>query len=73
MAGTSMVGGATFDTETFPREFLKIRAMAAVRDRYVWDIAQGKRVAAKPDDSKTGELTVPRRALAAGRPKSRKS
>ncbi len=52
-------GRRTFDTETFPREFLKIRAMAEVRDRYVWDIAQGKRVAAKPDDGKTGELFVP--------------
>ena len=53
-------GRRTFDTETFPHEFLKIRAMAAVRDRYVWDLAQGKRVAAKPDDSKTGQLIVPK-------------
>lgn len=52
-------GRRTFDTETFPREYLKIRNMVAVRDRYVWDIAQGKSVAAKPDDSKTGELIVP--------------
>jgi len=52
-------GRRTFDTQTFPREFLKIRAMTAVRDRYVWDIAQGKKVASKPDDSKTGELFVP--------------
>ena len=52
-------GRRTFDTETFPREYAKIRAMAAVRDRYVWDIAQGKEVAAKPDDSTTGELIVP--------------
>ncbi|HET6574168.1 MAG TPA: PVC-type heme-binding CxxCH protein [Fimbriiglobus sp.] len=49
----------TWDLETFPREFLKIRNMAAVRDRYVWDIAQGKEVAAKPDDSHTGQLVVP--------------
>ena len=35
-------GRRTWDTETFPREYVKIRAMAAVRDRYVWDIAQGK-------------------------------
>jgi putative heme-binding domain-containing protein len=49
-------GRRTFDTETFPREYLKIRNMASVRDRYVWDIAQGKQVAEKPDDSKTGEL-----------------
>jgi putative heme-binding domain-containing protein len=49
----------TWDTETFPRELVKIRRMAAVRDRYVQDIAQGKPVADRPDDSKTGELTVP--------------
>ena len=35
-------GRRTWDTETFPREYNKIRAMAAVRDRYVWDLAQGK-------------------------------
>jgi putative heme-binding domain-containing protein len=52
-------GRRTFDTETFPREYVKIRAMVEVRDRYVWDIAQSKEVAAKPDDSKTGELIVP--------------
>ncbi|HEY3897016.1 MAG TPA: heme-binding protein [Chthoniobacter sp.] len=52
-------GRRTFDTQTFPREFLKIRAMAAVRDRYLWDIVQGRKVAAKPDDSKTGVLFVP--------------
>jgi putative heme-binding domain-containing protein len=52
-------GRRTWDTETFPREFVKIRNMAAVRDRYVWDIAQGKAVAEKPDDSKTGDLFTP--------------
>ena len=52
-------GRRTFDTETFPREYVKLRAMAAVRDRYTWDIAQGKQVAAKPDDSGTGDLHVP--------------
>lgn len=51
-------GRRTFDTETFPREYLKIRAMAAVRDRYVWDLAQGKSPA-PPDDSATGELYEP--------------
>ena len=51
-------GRRTWDTETFPREFKKIRAMAAVRDRYVWDIAQGKNPG-PPDDSSTGELYVP--------------
>lgn len=52
-------GRRTYDTETFPREYAKLRNMAAVRDRYVWDIAQGKDVPPKPDDSKTGELVVP--------------
>ena len=52
-------GRRTFDTETFPREYVKIRNMAAVRDQFVWDIAAGKAVAEKPDDSKTGKLIVP--------------
>lgn len=51
-------GRRTWDTETFPREYQKIRAMAAVRDRYVWDLANGK-TPAPPDDSATGELFVP--------------
>ena len=52
-------GRRTYDTETFPLEYLKIRNMAAVRDQYVWDIAKGKGVAEKPDDSKTGDLHTP--------------
>ncbi|MBL8811721.1 MAG: HEAT repeat domain-containing protein [Planctomycetaceae bacterium] len=52
-------GRRTWDTETFPREYAKIRGMAEVRDRYVWDIAQGKKVADAPDDSKTGDLFTP--------------
>ncbi|MBJ7306000.1 MAG: heme-binding protein, partial [Gemmataceae bacterium] len=52
-------GRRTFDTETFPREYMKIRNMAAVRDRLVWDIAQGKKVSDKIDDSKTGVLFNP--------------
>ncbi|MFO0938824.1 MAG: PVC-type heme-binding CxxCH protein [Gemmataceae bacterium] len=52
-------GRNTFDKETFPREYLKIRAMADVRDRVIWDIAQGKPAPDKIDDSKTGELYVP--------------
>jgi putative heme-binding domain-containing protein len=51
-------GRRTWDTETFPREYKKIRAMADLRDRYIWDLAQGKSPA-PPDDSKTGELIVP--------------
>ena len=52
-------GRRTYDTETFPKEYLKIRNMAAVRDRYIWDIAHGKEVAAKVDDSQTGDLFTP--------------
>jgi len=52
-------GRRTWDTETFPREYAKIRKMAEVRDRYVADIAQGKTVSAEPDDGATGELFVP--------------
>ncbi|MGE3317412.1 MAG: heme-binding protein, partial [Planctomycetaceae bacterium] len=53
-------GRRTWDTETFPREYIKIRNMAAVRDRRIWDMAKGKPVSAKPDDSQTGELFVPK-------------
>lgn len=52
-------GRRTWDTETFPREYQKLRNMAAVRDQYVWDIAAGKPVPPEPDDSGTGELYVP--------------
>lgn len=52
-------GRRTYDTETFPKEYAKLRAMAAVRDQYVWDVAAGKEVSAGVDDSKTGELVVP--------------
>jgi len=52
-------GRRTWDTETFPREYLKLRTMAAVRDAYVWDIAAGRPVPPVPDDSKTGDLIVP--------------
>ncbi len=51
-------GRRTFDKETFPREYKKIRAMVELRDRYVWDLAQGKSPAPL-DDSETGELFVP--------------
>jgi putative heme-binding domain-containing protein len=45
-----------FGVHNFPLEFAKIRKMVAKRDRYVWDIAQGKAVPDKVDDSDTGEL-----------------
>ena len=52
-------GRRTFDKETFPREYKKIRAMAALRDQRVWDIASGKPVSSVVDDSETGDLFVP--------------
>jgi putative heme-binding domain-containing protein len=52
-------GRRTFDTETFPREYVKLRNMVSVRDQYIWDMAGGKAVPDKPDDGKTGELIVP--------------
>lgn len=52
-------GRRTWDTETFPKEYLKIRNMATVRDEYLWNLAQGKAVPEKPDDSQTGELFTP--------------
>ncbi|MFM8415064.1 MAG: GDSL-type esterase/lipase family protein [Planctomycetota bacterium] len=52
-------GRRTWDTETFPREYVKLRNMAAVRDAYVHDIAAGKAVPPVPDDSGTGDLIVP--------------
>ncbi|MFO0424373.1 MAG: heme-binding protein, partial [Planctomycetia bacterium] len=42
-----------------PYEYLKLRNMAAVRDRYVWNIAAGRPVPPVPDDSGTGELVEP--------------
>ncbi|WP_437194377.1 PVC-type heme-binding CxxCH protein [Planctomicrobium sp. SH527] len=52
-------GRRTWDLETFPLEYAKIRKMASIRDRFIWDMAQGKQVAEKPDDSGTGDLIVP--------------
>lgn len=52
-------GRRTFDTETFPREYAKLRNMVSARDQYAWDIAAGKQVPEKVDDSKTGDLITP--------------
>ena len=46
-----------FGVVNFPAEFAKLRKMIAVRDRRIWDVAQGKQVSEKPDDSGTGEFT----------------
>ncbi|TWT52727.1 Cytochrome c [Rubripirellula amarantea] len=52
-------GRRTWDTETFPGEFQKIRKMVDVRDRYLWDLATGNPVPDEPDDSGTGEVFIP--------------
>lgn len=52
-------GRRTWDTETFPGEFKKIRKMVAVRDQYLWDMAAGKSVPDEVDDSATGEVFIP--------------
>ena len=45
-----------YGTVHFPAEFKKLRAMTAVRDRRVWDVAQGKPVSDTIDDTGTGNL-----------------
>ena len=52
-------GRRTWDKQTFPGEYQKIRKMVAVRDRYIWDMVQGREVPEQPDDSKTGEVFIP--------------
>ncbi|OYP35187.1 PVC-type heme-binding CxxCH protein [Rhodopirellula sp. MGV] len=52
-------GRRTWDTETFPSEYRKIRNMVSVRDQYIWDLSQNKPVGAEPDDSQTGEVVIP--------------
>lgn len=51
-------GRRTWDHETFPREYIKIRQMTALRDAYLWDLAAGK-TPSPVDDSKTIDLVVP--------------
>jgi len=46
-----------FGVVNFPAEFAKLRKMTAVRDQRIWDVAQGKSVDDKIDDSATGEFT----------------
>ena len=52
-------GRRTWDKETFPGEYQKIRKMVSVRDQYIWDIAAGKPVPTAPDDSQTGDVFIP--------------
>ncbi len=63
-------GRRTYDTETFPREYKKIRAMSVVRDQRVWAIANGSPVSGDVDDSNTGELIVPPTGLGRHYPRS---
>jgi lysophospholipase L1-like esterase len=56
-------GRRTWDKETFPLEYAKIRRMAEVRDQYCWDIAQGKPVPTTPSDDKTGGLVTQDRSI----------
>ncbi len=52
-------GRRTWDTETFPTEYRKIRNIVSVRDQYIWDLAAGRDVPDQPDDSDTGEVFEP--------------
>jgi len=56
--GCYIYGGrkAPFGVVNFPVEFAKLRKMIQIRERRIWDIAQGKNVPAKIDDSGTGEF-----------------
>jgi len=51
-------GRRTWDHETFPNEYIKIRQMAALRDAFIWDLAAGK-TPAPIDDEKTNPVVVP--------------
>ena len=52
-------GRRTWDTETFPTEYRKIRKIVSVRDQYIWDLAAGKEVPEAPDDADTGDVFTP--------------
>ncbi|MEZ5941034.1 MAG: GDSL-type esterase/lipase family protein [Planctomycetaceae bacterium] len=58
--GYYIYGGrkAPFGVVNFPAEFEKLRKMVALRDRRVWDIAEGKSVSETIDDSSTGDFAV---------------
>lgn len=52
-------GRRTWDTETFPTEFRKIRSMVSIRDQYINDLVSGKPVPTTPDDADSGEVFTP--------------
>jgi len=45
-----------FGVVNFPAEFARLRAMIAVRDERIWDVARGKDVPEQIDDAGTGEF-----------------
>ncbi len=52
-----------FGTVNFPVEFKKLRAMIALRDQRIWDVAAGRTVSTTIDDSSTGSfLDIPSNA-----------
>ena len=71
--GAYIYGGrkTPFGIVNFPDEFAKLRKMIEVRDQRIWDVAQGKQVADKIDDSKTGEFESDPNQLQASRLPSR--
>ncbi|MFK7778328.1 MAG: GDSL-type esterase/lipase family protein, partial [Gimesia sp.] len=56
--GYYIYGGrkAPFGVINFPAEFAKLRKMIDNRDKRIWDVAQGKTVPTKIDDSNTGKF-----------------
>ncbi|MEM9410201.1 MAG: PVC-type heme-binding CxxCH protein, partial [Planctomycetota bacterium] len=52
-------GRRTWDKQTFPVEYRKIREMVAIRDEYIWDLAAGRPVSEQPDDSATTKVFTP--------------
>lgn len=57
-------GRRTWDTETFPGEYQKIRKMVGLRDDAIWKLAAGRiapdaNLAAVIDDASTGEVFIP--------------
>ena len=56
--GCYIYGGrkSPFGVINFPAEFARLRKMIEIRERRIWEIAQGKPVSAAIDDSKAGEF-----------------
>ncbi|MEM9589323.1 MAG: PVC-type heme-binding CxxCH protein, partial [Planctomycetota bacterium] len=52
-------GRRTWDTETFPTEYRKIRNMVAAREQRIWDLASGNQITGPIDDANTGDVVIP--------------